>query len=86
MVKNRSHIYLKSIGELELAIELGRTVFEHLRKFLQFQITCAVNLVLYVGFSVFFFETPSTSASNILWLNVLMDTIAAMLICSGIPE
>lgn len=60
------------------AIRWGRSVFENIRKFLQFQLT--VNLVaLAVAFTAALggFGTPLT-AVQLLWVNLIMDSLAAI--------
>ena len=60
------------------AIRWGRSVFENIRKFLQFQLT--VNVVaLAVAFSAAMlgFGTPLT-AVQLLWVNLIMDSFAAL--------
>ncbi len=60
------------------AIRWGRSVFENIRKFLQFQLT--VNVVaLTVAFlaALFNFGTPLT-AVQLLWVNLIMDSLAAL--------
>jgi Ca2+-transporting ATPase len=60
------------------SVKWGRSVYDNIRKFLQFQLT--VNVVaLLVAFwgAVFRFGTPLT-AVQLLWVNLIMDTLAAL--------
>jgi len=60
------------------SVKWGRSVYDNIRKFLQFQLT--VNVVaLLVAFwgAVFQFGTPLT-AVQLLWVNLIMDTLAAL--------
>ncbi|MBA2644803.1 MAG: calcium-translocating P-type ATPase, PMCA-type, partial [Solirubrobacterales bacterium] len=60
------------------AIRWGRSVFENIRKFLQFQLT--VNVVaLGTAFlaAIFGYGTPLT-AVQLLWVNLIMDSLAAL--------
>ncbi len=60
------------------AIRWGRSVFENLRKFLQFQLTVNVVALATTFFaSVFGFGTPLT-AVQLLWVNLIMDSLAAL--------
>ena len=65
----------KSIAE---AILFGRTIFKSIRKFIIFQLTvniCAVSLSIigpFIGI-----ETPVT-VIQMLWINMVMDTLAAL--------
>lgn len=60
------------------ALKWGRNVFDSIQKFLQFQLT--VNLVvlaLALFGSVFYGESP-LNAIQMLWVNLIMDTLAAL--------
>jgi calcium-translocating P-type ATPase len=60
------------------AIQWGRSVFENVRKFLQFQLT--VNFVAVITAftaALFGFGTPLT-AVQLLWVNLIMDSLAAL--------
>jgi Ca2+-transporting ATPase len=60
------------------SVKWGRSVFDNIKKFLQFQLT--VNIVaLLTAFAsaVFRFGTPLT-AVQLLWVNLIMDTMAAL--------
>ncbi|MBK7018072.1 MAG: calcium-translocating P-type ATPase, PMCA-type [Candidatus Microthrix sp.] len=60
------------------AIRWGRSVFENLRKFLQFQLTVnVVALVTAFTAAVFGFGTP-LNAVQLLWVNLIMDSFAAL--------
>lgn len=60
------------------AIRWGRSVFENLRKFIQFQLTVnVVALSLVFSAAVFGFGTPLT-AVQLLWVNLIMDSFAAL--------
>ena len=68
------------------AIRWGRSVFENIRKFLQFQLT--VNVVaLTVAFlaALFNFGTPLT-AVQLLWVNLIMDSLAALALALEPPS
>ncbi|EDS88659.1 plasma membrane calcium ion-transporting ATPase, putative, partial [Entamoeba histolytica HM-1:IMSS] len=56
----------------------GRCVFDNIRKFLQFQLTVNVSAVgLCIIGSVFVGEAP-LNALQMLWVNMIMDTLAAL--------
>ncbi|ELP83478.1 plasma membrane calcium-transporting atpase, putative, partial [Entamoeba invadens IP1] len=56
----------------------GRCVFDNIRKFLQFQLTVNVSaLALCVIGSIFIGESP-LNALQMLWVNLIMDTMAAL--------
>jgi P-type Ca2+ transporter type 2C len=59
-------------------IRWGRTIFENIRKFLQFQLTVnAVALVTAFVAAVSGYGTPLTVV-QLLWVNLIMDTLAAL--------
>ena len=60
------------------AISWGRAVFDNIRKFLQFQLTVNVValLIVFIG-SVAGFDPP-LNAIELLWVNLVMDTMGAL--------
>mmetsp|Transcript_1653 Transcript_1653/g.5749 ORF Transcript_1653/g.5749 Transcript_1653/m.5749 type:complete len:1123 (-) Transcript_1653:239-3607(-) len=80
------------------AVLWGRSIFENIRKFLQFQVTVnVVALVLTVITAITAFIVPSTSddggnrsppltAVQLLWVNLIMDTFAALALATEDPE
>ena len=60
------------------AISWGRAVFDNIRKFLQFQLTVNVValLIVFIG-SVAGFDPP-LNAIQLLWVNLIMDTMGAL--------
>lgn len=68
------------------AIRWGRSVFENLRKFIQFQLTVnVVALTLTFVASVFGFGSPLT-AVQLLWVNLIMDSFAALALALEPPS
>jgi len=67
------------------AISWGRCVYDNIRKFLQFQL--CVNLValsiVFIG-AIFGFEEP-LNAVQLLWVNLVMDTMGALALGTGAP-
>jgi len=56
----------------------GRTLFKSIRKFLVFQLTVNVSAILVVFLGQFFgFDLPLTM-TQLLWLNIIMDTLAGL--------
>lgn len=67
------------------AVKYGRSTFDNIRKFLQFQMT--VNVVaLFIVFSgsLIFDDAPLTSV-QMLWVNLIMDTLAALSLATEPP-
>ena len=68
------------------AVKYGRSTFDNIRKFLQFQMT--VNVVaLFIVFSgsLIFDDAPLTSV-QMLWVNLIMDTLAALSLATEPPN
>ena len=68
------------------AVRYGRNIYDNVRKFLQFQLT--VNVVaLFIVFagSVIFADPPLTSV-QMLWVNLIMDTFAALALATEPPS
>ncbi len=67
-----------NINSISMAILFGRTIFKNIRKFIIFQLTvnmCAITLSIvgpFIGIS-----TPVT-VMQMLWINMIMDTLAAL--------
>ena len=67
-----------NFSSIEKAILYGRTIFSSIRKFIIFQLTINVSAVLVSFFSPLLgFESP-LSITQILWINLVMDTLAAL--------
>ncbi|GAT95506.1 plasma membrane calcium-transporting ATPase putative [Entamoeba histolytica] len=60
------------------SVKWGRCVYDNIRKFLQFQLTVNISaLALCVIGSIFIGESP-LNALQMLWVNLIMDTMAAL--------
>lgn len=59
------------------AVLYGRTLFKSIRKFLVFQLTVSLSAILIAFFGPFLgFDLPLTMV-QLLWVNLIMDTLAA---------
>lgn len=78
------------------AVLWGRSIFENIRKFLQFQVTVnVVALVLNIITAITAFilpdengaaREPPLTAVQLLWVNLIMDTFAALALATENPE
>ncbi|TCT20863.1 calcium-translocating P-type ATPase, PMCA-type [Thiobaca trueperi] len=67
-----------NFSSLTKAVLYGRTLFKSIRKFLIFQLTVSLSAILVVFFGQFFgFDLPLTM-TQLLWLNIIMDTLAGL--------
>merc|ERR550539_1814258 len=67
-------------------VKWGRSVYDNIRKFVQFQLTVnvvALTLSLIAAFSAKY-DLPLT-AVQLLWVNLIMDTLAALALATEMP-
>lgn len=88
VAKNASDIVLTDddFCSVLTAIKYGRNIYDSVRKFLQFQIT--INLVaLFIVFAgAMIFKDPPLTAVQMLWVNLIMDTFAALALATEPPK
>ncbi|KAJ3029501.1 UNVERIFIED_CONTAM: plasma membrane calcium [Siphonaria sp. JEL0065] len=95
MAKEASDIILldDNFASLSKAIIWGRSVYDSVRKFLQFQLTVNIVAVVLTVVSSFltaiFSETrvplSALTAVQLLWVNLIMDTFAALALATDPP-
>jgi calcium-translocating P-type ATPase len=67
-----------NFSSLTRAVLYGRTLFKSIRKFLVFQLTVNLSAILVAFLGPFFgFDLPLTMI-QLLWINLIMDTLAAL--------
>jgi magnesium-transporting ATPase (P-type) len=68
------------------AILWGRSVYDNIRKFLQFQLTVNIValLIVFIG-PLAGFESP-LNAVQMLWVNLVMDTFGALALGTEVPD
>lgn len=67
------------------AVMWGRNIYHNVGRFLQFQLTCNVSVILLVVFGILFFGECPLSAVQLLWINLIMDTFAAIALSTEPP-
>lgn len=80
MTKESSDIVIldDNFASLTKAVLYGRTLFKSIRKFLIFQLTVNISAILVAFLGPFFgFDLPLTM-TQLLWLNIIMDTLAGL--------
>jgi len=88
VAKHASDITLldDSFRSVVRAVEWGRSLYRNIQRFIFFQLIVNVTaLLLVVGGSVIGTELPLT-VTQILWVNLIMDTFAAMALASLPPS
>lgn len=67
-----------NFSSIDKAILYGRTIFNSIRKFIVFQLTINVSAVLISFVSPLLGVEEPLSITQILWVNLVMDTLAAL--------
>jgi len=68
------------------AVLWGRSVFDNIRKFLQFQLTVNVVALTLTFLSAVTGYDPPLNAVMMLWVNLIMDTMGALALGTEMPE
>jgi calcium-translocating P-type ATPase len=67
------------------ALRFGRNVYDNVRKFLQFQLTVNVVAMFIVFFGSVILKDSPLNAVQMLWVNLIMDTFAALALATEPP-
>jgi Ca2+-transporting ATPase len=90
VAKEASDIILMddNFASIVKAMAWGRTVSDAVKKFLQFQITVNITAVVLTFVSAVASPTRSSvlSAVQLLWVNLIMDTFAALALATDPPS
>jgi Ca2+-transporting ATPase len=68
------------------AVHWGRSLYENIQRFIQFQLTINVSALTIAFLGPFFNVEPPFTILQLLWINVIMDTFAAIALCSEPPR
>jgi magnesium-transporting ATPase (P-type) len=68
------------------AVMWGRNIFNNITRFLQFQITVNISVVITVFVGVILFGESPLTAVQLLWVNLIMDTFAALALSTEPPN
>jgi Ca2+-transporting ATPase len=68
------------------AVHWGRALYENIQRFLQFQLTINVSALTIAFLGPFLGVKPPFTILQLLWINVIMDTLAAIALCSEKPR
>lgn len=75
-----------SFSSIATAVMWGRSLYRNIQRFLLFQLTINIVALVVVFVGVFFTATPPLTVMQMLWVNIIMDTFAAMAFASIRPE
>lgn len=63
----------------------GRNVYDSIAKFLQFQLTVNIVAVIVAFFGACFVSDSPLKAVQMLWVNLIMDTLASLALATEMP-
>ena len=72
-----------SIGK---AVLWGRSLYKNIQRFILFQLTVNLAACIVVGIGSFISEQPALTVTQMLWINLIMDTFAALALASLPPN
>jgi Ca2+-transporting ATPase len=67
-------------------VQWGRALYENIQRFIQFQLTINVSALVIAFLGPFLGVKPPFTVLQLLWINVIMDTFAAIALCSEPPR
>ena len=67
------------------AIKWGRSIYDNIRKFIQFQLSVNISAVLLVFVSSCVVSESPISAIQMLWLNLIMDSLGSLSLATEAP-
>ena len=68
------------------AVKYGRNIFDCIRKFLQFQLTVNVVAIVMAFMGAAILKQSPLTAVQMLWINLIMDTLAALALATEPPS
>src|SRR5262245_1766379 len=68
------------------AVHWGRSLYENIQRFIQFQLTINVSALVIAFLGPFFGVRPPFTVLQLFWINVIMDPLAAIALCSEPPR
>jgi len=75
-----------NFASIVVAAKWGRNIYDSIRKFLTFQLTVNIVAVTLTFFSCVYLNESILSTVQILWVNLIMDTFAALALATEPPS
>lgn len=75
-----------NFSSIIVALKYGRNVYDNVRKFLQFQLSVNVVAMFIVFFGSVFLKDSPLNAVQMLWVNLIMDTLGALALATEPPS
>lgn len=88
IAKGASDIILldDNFSSIVVALKYGRNVYDNVRKFLQFQLSVNVVAMFIVFFGSVILKDSPLNAVQMLWVNLIMDTLGALALATEPPS
>jgi Ca2+ transporting ATPase len=88
VAKEASDIILldDNFASIVTAVKWGRNIYTNVRKFLQFQLTVNVVAMFIVFMGGVVVSDPPLTSVQMLWVNLIMDTFAALALATEPPS
>jgi Ca2+ transporting ATPase len=74
-----------NFASIVTAAKWGRNVYASIQKFLQFQLTVNISAVVTALVGAFAYQVSPLAAIQLLWVNLLMDSLASLALASEPP-
>ncbi len=74
-----------NFASIVTAAKWGRNIYASIQKFLQFQLTVNISAVVTALTGAFAYQTSPLAAIQLLWVNLLMDSLASLALASEPP-
>jgi Ca2+ transporting ATPase len=75
-----------NLSSVQRCVLWGRNVHDSVAKFLQFQLTVNCSAVLLLLIAAFADQPPPLTPVQMLWVNLIMDSLASLALASGRPQ
>ena len=75
-----------NFASIVTAAKWGRNIYSSIQKFLQFQLTVNMAAVTSALVGAFSFQTSPLAAIQLLWVNLIMDSLASLALASEPPK
>jgi len=68
------------------ACSWGRNIYDNIKRFLQFQLTVNVGALLFTVIGAIFLKESPLQAIQLLWVNMIMDSLASLALATELPR
>jgi len=75
-----------NFGSTMVAVSWGRNIYDNVKKFLQFQMTVNITCCVFTVVASLFYGRSPFSVLHLLWINLIMDTFAALALATEPPN